>query len=499
MSFHEKLLVREKQYMKDELNYIFAKLMGDIHKYIGHQLDKQNLSMFDKSLLGECGLTLKETLKCDFLVAHERVITQRNYSRIFNIVYSEESLYYFSSFYYAYRTVKDGDYNSINLRFKKINLDALAMILRIKSIEDGESDLGSSTDNYFFTRMENCTWAFKYVLNNLLEEYFIPSLYCICNLIQTLMLYNKTGKNKYEDKIEPLINMLYSILNEFIKSKEVRDITKHNVKLNLFIDRQLKDISSLTGDEFEFEYSIDEFENLGTEDLLRVLTSLVDVELDLFNQIFVSKINYFDSEVDNMNMTSKLLMLRVCSMYYTYNELDLYEELECGIFEKFDSINTDRFLNQVFNFSNIDITSVTEAHVQELHGLKDDELRIKFSNTINGVNPAILNREARKPHGAHEISDMEVPIRFNGDSVYLCLPFKSGVEISGSSVPVQVSYQIVRPFIEFENCVVIFVTAKRCSEYLMNYIKKLRDSLQWPIEVIEDKALAALLVLHEQL
>ncbi|MFP3344606.1 hypothetical protein R0J87_19205, partial [Halomonas sp. SIMBA_159] len=105
----------------------------------------------------------------------------------------------------------------------------------------------------------------------------------------------------------------------------------------------------------------------------------------------------------------------------------------------------------------------------------DDELRIKFSKTINGVEERILVRESQKPHGAFEISDMEVPISFRGNRYYMCMPFKSGVEIRGNTVSVDMAYQIVRPFIEFKNCVVVFVTAKKCSENLMNYIKKLKD------------------------
>lgn len=94
---------------------------------------------------------------------------------------------------------------------------------------------------------------------------------------------------------------------------------------------------------------------------------------------------------------------------------------------------------------------------------------------------------------------MEVPIMYKGKEYYLCMPFKSGVEITGKTVPVDVSYQIVRPFIEFRNCIVVFVTAKKCSENLMNYIKKIKDSLNWPIEVIEENVLASLLMMNGEL
>lgn len=131
--------------------------------------------------------------------------------------------------------------------------------------------------------------------------------------------------------------------------------------------------------------------------------------------------------------------------------------------------------------------------------MKDDELRIKFANTINGVSERVLQREATKPHGVVEISDMELPIDYMGNRYYLCMPFKSGVEIKGKTVPVDVAYQIVRSFIEFTNCIVVFVTAKKSSEGLMNYIKKLKEKMRWPIEIIEEKVLAALLAMNNQL
>ena len=94
---------------------------------------------------------------------------------------------------------------------------------------------------------------------------------------------------------------------------------------------------------------------------------------------------------------------------------------------------------------------------------------------------------------------MEVPIMYGGKKYYLCMPFKSGVEIKSKTVPVEMAYQIVRPFVEFRSCVVVLVTAKKCSENLMNYIKKIKDSLGWPIEVIEENVLAALLIMNGEL
>jgi hypothetical protein len=73
------------------------------------------------------------------------------------------------------------------------------------------------------------------------------------------------------------------------------------------------------------------------------------------------------------------------------------------------------------------------------------------------------------------------------------MPFKSGLEVRGNSVPVEVFYQILRPHMFFEKGVVVFITAKPCSQPLMNLIKLSRDRKGWPISVIEHLELAALL------
>jgi hypothetical protein len=45
----------------------------------------------------------------------------------------------------------------------------------------------------------------------------------------------------------------------------------------------------------------------------------------------------------------------------------------------------------------------------------------------------------------------------------------------------------------FQKGVVVFVTAKPCSQFLHNYMKQARDRLGWPIAVLEDQDLARLL------
>ncbi|MCR2043779.1 hypothetical protein [Anaerosalibacter massiliensis] len=484
--------------MREEYKSLFQYLGNSVHEYVTKYDDNENHSMYIRSRLAEAYLAIESLLENQFIEAHERVILERDLAKIYNQVYSEESLFYYSSFHYAYQNVKSNNVEKIQNQFQKINLDVMTMLLNVRSIMKGESDLGSSTDDYFFSRMENCTWAFSYIIKNDLEDYFVPSLYCICNMMQTLSLYYKAGKSKYRDRIKPLMNLLDKELNKYLSKEKVQKIIDSNYQLKYFLINQLLNHSDIDDGDYKPCVNIDEILNERVRGTFRILTSIYNINIDKFKQYFDLKIDNLIEKAEEMDILDKILFLRVLSNYFK-SKGDEYSKFELGLYEEVIKINTEDFINQVFDLNQIDITSVEKYHLEKLMKMKDDELRVKFSKTIRGVSKRVLERESRKPHGAFEISDMEVPIMYKGKKYYLCMPFKSGVEITGKTVPVDVSYQIVRPFIEFRNCMVVFVTAKKCSENLMNYIKKIKDSLGWPIEVIEENVLAGLLMMNGEL
>jgi hypothetical protein len=154
----------------------------------------------------------------------------------------------------------------------------------------------------------------------------------------------------------------------------------------------------------------------------------------------------------------------------------------------------NRFLHETFaNYGRILNTEVSEEDLQNLCDLSDQDLRGKVAKILVGVDQIEALREARKPHGPAEIADMEVAVTREQVLFHLLMPFKSGLEVRGNSVPVEVFHQILRPHMFFEKGVVVFITAKPCSQPLMNLIKLSRDRKGWPISVIEHLELAALL------
>ena len=473
-------------------------LVSDVHNYIVSQCKNGKISLSHRLNLAECYLCFDELLKNNFLVSYERVILERDYQRIFNQVYDPGVIFYFSSFYYSYSNVKNGNEVEIQQQFQKMNLDIMAMFLNIKETIKKGYDLGYSEDDCFFSRIKNCNYAFIYILRHKLDNLYAVALYCICNLIQTLNLYATSQKRKFETETISNINILHTTLIDFLSVDEILEVVESNIQLTCFITDQLEACKTILNKQYSVHPKIRSLHDKNPKTVLRALTNLIHFDRKSFIDVFEKNYNKYIDNIASLSVLEKILLLRSTSIY-----LKEFSQFNCDVVldlnEEMEFIDVSGILNKVFSIDQINIDNVSDTEVQLLYNLKDKELRKRFSKTMKGVDERILQREATKPHGSFEISDMEIPIEYNGKHLYLCMPFKSGVEIKGSSVPVDVIHQIIRPFTEFKNCVVVFVSAKRCSENLMNQIKKMRNMMNWPIAVIEEKTLAGLLSFNNQL
>jgi len=165
--------------------------------------------------------------------------------------------------------------------------------------------------------------------------------------------------------------------------------------------------------------------------------------------------------------------------------------------ESASKADTYQLMCSIFKgYSQIPECLLSELELALLYAMDDAKLRRAVSATLKGFDPIVIEREATKPHGPAEFADMELPLTIAGELYFFCLPFKSGVEIRGASVPVEIAYQVIRPFIYFPRCFVVLITAKPCSQYLSNYIKVARATQGWLIEVIQAQELGKLLKLN---
>ena len=185
---------------------------------------------------------------------------------------------------------------------------------------------------------------------------------------------------------------------------------------------------------------------------------------------------------------------------YTLLAKDLVESLRADPKVAAPRIDLGAFLTNAFNgYGRIVDTETDDNDLARLFEMDDAALRLAIARILIGVDKVEAEREARKPHTSAEIADMEVLVRQGEDIYHLLMPVKSGREIRENSVPVEVFYQILRPHMFFQKGIVVFVTAKPCSQFLQNYIKQARDRLGWPVGVIEGRVLARLLKVNDQL
>ena len=146
--------------MNREIREILPELVKEIHELILDDTDDKELKMKKKQLIGEAAISFNKFSNATFIVPHEKVLMERAFLKAYYLLYDSEALFYFSSFYYAYRNIKDKDLFEQQKTLIKTNLDTMAMLLKVLAVRNNYASLGTSLDNCFFERLERCIWVF---------------------------------------------------------------------------------------------------------------------------------------------------------------------------------------------------------------------------------------------------------------------------------------------------------------------------------------------------
>jgi len=461
--------------------------------------EKGTLSNFESRFVNEALVAIDKVLGCDFLQPHDRILLEKSYRYGYDIVH--ERLNYFSNYYYSYADIAKGDINSQQGAFLKINADTSTMLSTVLGFNRHICGIGGSTDDYFVERMPRVLWAIQYILKKRLNEIYLPSLYVLINLQQVLTEYIFCSDQQYKAKSKELLNDVQILMDQIIGTEEGKHTLEGNLQLNTFlITQKIRTNNALGKQEDVAIPDITEIPELKTEHKLRILTSVFHLNKEQFVNLFESNLSSLEGDIYRSKPGLNNVLFLQCLSFYCYLKPQ-FSEIELNLNPltngKIDIVSN---LKNIFNqYEESHKETITEDEMNLLLGYNDEVLRTKLSNTIIGVDKGVLERERQKPHGVFEIADMELRVRLNQESHFVCMPFKSGIEIKSPTVPETISYQIFRPFIHFDKTIVIFVTAKRCSQNLMNYIKRMQDKLGWAIAVIENEELAKLLKINGQL
>ncbi len=460
---------------------------------------RRALTNNERRLINEALVAIDKVLDCKALQAHDRILLEKTYRYGHDAVY--ERLNYFANYYYSYQSISKGNIEKKQTAFLQINADTATMLTTILGFRRRICTIGGSTDDYYTERMPRVLWAIEYVYKHNLTEVYLPSLYVLINLCQSLSEYLLSDDQQYKTKASGLLINTELWLDKFTQTTIGQELLTENLQLNLFYKTQKnRIIGILRPREKAINITLDDLPNVKTEQKLRILTSIYHLNKKLFVPLFESNLNTIANDIYRSQTGLNNLLLLQCLAYYSQLKPFIHQlSLKLNPLSK-NSVDIASNLKNLFNnYENAYNESISADELNILLSYNDNILREKLAKTILGVDRNILERERQKPHGSFEISDMEIQIRINGEKYFLCLPFKSGVEIRTTTVPVDVSYQIFRPFIHFNDPIVLFVTAKRCSQQLMNYIKLMQDKLGWSIAVLENEELAKLLKANGQL
>lgn len=461
--------------------------------------EKGGLSNYETRILNESLVAIDKVLNCDFLQAHARILLEKTYSYGSDTVH--DGLNYFSNYYYAYRNISKGDINAQQSAFIQINADTATMLTTILGVNRHICGIGGSTDDYYAERMPKVLWALEFILKKKLDEIYLPSLYVLINLCQSLTEYLFSIDNQYDAAAKKLLNETYNLLNKFLDVEDVQNLLTQNLQVNLFYKTQKNRITKCLVLDTDLEtIDLKKIPDTKTEHKLRILSSFFFLNEEIFIELFEEEIPKVIEDVNRSRPgLNNFLLLHVLSLYGSLKPIPELLEIDLNPLV-INKIDVTESLPSIFdNYQNSHAEIISQADLNLLLSYNDEVLRTKLANTILGVDKNVLERERQKPHGVFEIADMELRIKLNKETYFLCMPFKSGIEIKSATVPESISYQIFRPFIHFDKTIVIFVTAKRCSQNLMNYIKRMQDKLGWGIAVLENEELAKLLKANGQL
>jgi len=478
--------------MKDELVKQVRELQNFLIDKVAKYESGAKVTNQEVRLINEALSSLSFIIQNLNIEPHQKVILQKTYRIALDVAY--EKLFYYSAYYYSYQKISKGELYEQQESFFQINVNTATMISVIEGYNNGTTGIGGSTDDYYAERMPRVLWALEYVLKNSLEELFIPSLYAIYNLSQSLSLYLESGHQEYIGKAKDLLNSIIKIQSRFHSLDSINKLLLENVQLDIFrIYQNWKLECVLEKEKTPINIEIPNLDTYKSENSLRILSSLYFLNKEQFISLFENKYDQIVSEIAKQRVGLNNFLFVKCLANYLFLTGNEAIELDLNPLRK-GNLDFSKYINNVFkDYHQSAYVTLTDEELPRLLNYDDDTLRAKVAETILGVDKHILNRESQKPHGVSEISDMEIPIRLEDELYYMCMPFKSGREISSNTVPVGISYQIFRPFLHFDNCVVVFVSAKRASQPLMNYIKRMQSKLGWNITVIENEELAKLL------
>lgn len=478
---------------------ILALLSKQLNKCISHVNEKvarnenqEPIAYTVRRNLLEIGEALFCLIDSDLLTKYDEAVVRRSFGECHHLLH--EKLIHFGSYNSSYQILVHGEALQKDEILRRTNVETATMLLSIRGFLIEQVIIGDSTDDYFLERMEKLLKGIKYIIDKKVSEYYLPIFYNLLNLYRTITIFLQSGHKKYTELLQKRQLEVWDLIERIKKTPEIADYLKGNLQLQLFDEYCLL----LHGNEaiISPNISLETVEGLTITQKTRVALNIVDIGSPNCLTIVEKALRDILAQ-RTIVIPESALVIRLCIAYL---KLHAVKNFELDIQVRFEDIDAEAILHKyIKGYDKIGETDLSDGDLNILNQYNDEKLREIFASCIQGVDANELEMEKRKPHGVSEIADMELRIKYGDHKIYWCMPFKSGAEIAGNSVPVKIAYQIFRPFFHLNSCSVLFVTAKKCSENLMNEIKRGKDKFNFSIAVIQEHQLAKLLKINQKL
>ncbi|MGV0168450.1 hypothetical protein ACRYI5_07565 [Furfurilactobacillus sp. WILCCON 0119] len=485
--------------IKKNLKDTFIKLLNEIsYNFSGVVKSTKKLTYMETKELAEFFILQRDIIKTFELSAEQKVLVERNQQLILQKVYNTERISYYSSFYYLPTKYYSGDQGDIGAATFRANIDITVSRLLIFNHEMS----GSSENEYYFTR------GYDYLLRaskNLIKhsndiDKLTPALYVLLNYMQSMAEYVDSKESVYNQYAQKNWNECYSLLLLYLQNSQLHDKIESNYQILCFVNKEVKRycmshsvpivmLSSKSGSVFSQPITrrVWVYNSLYTAGYTKNFTNLFTK--DLTENIL--------SNLSKLHLIEKIILLRDMCDLFSINGIVSIEGLPLYQFEEMKETSWFKMNDYFKGYNESADVLITDTDKAIVSSLNDSSLREKVAYMIQNIDKNEVLKESQKAHGVYEISDMELSLNHDGTRFYMCLPFKSGREISGK-IKEQISYQVLRPFTYFGgHAIVVFVSASDGTESFIGAIKRARINLNLEIRTIMGDALVKLLKVND--
>ncbi len=482
------------------------KLIQKLISYTHEMLDKL-YDFQEKRYPANVAFTIFEILQTyeNMIEPLDDIYLRKRFINIYEKLIETTYSHFFGNLYQSLLSYKYGDYFKLERQISWAIYDMEIMHVNILNsiLNNSYENLEDSLTNCFFERIKDMVECDKLVIENRdLHRLWVVTLYNLCTANKVLNLYLRTGRETYKKDSINLCKKISRILSEFVNQCDIEEIYERPslftyILLNLERNKQFVPSN-------DFNQSA----------IMKIKKTLPNIYSKAsLRDLCWMYINLYHIDKKTSNSVSKLVLEKLSKTKYVDRQLlpqvvlslafylsDKYDgKLHFNFPIKFEKVDFENIFRIIFpKYLEAREVNISSSDMSKLYNMSDADIRealVKIIRTNSKIPDYVrrkLEIESQKPHTGAEISDFEFPIQIGGQTLYVCFPIKSGREISSSTVPEKFIYQILRPFVHYKHCVVIFLTAKRCSLNLKNMIGRYKDRFSIPIEVLEHSNLGKL-------